>query len=160
MIETYKIIYNDNEEMTPTIDLNTRSTRGNSPKMLKLIFNRDIWKFSFISRIVNIWNKLPEEEVTPRNLPMFKKNYRQILDKMQLKIWFWSTLSLAHQMTRKIKSYLDIEVQKPASRTRDPVCYHVSLIQCTLQDIRCIMTPAVNNWNDVNCNLNNSPTIE
>ena len=55
------------------LKLNTSATRGNSLKMLKPRFNRDIRKFSFTSRIVNIWNKLPDEVVAARNLLVFEK---------------------------------------------------------------------------------------
>ena len=54
MIETYKILHNYNEEITPIIKPNTSATRGNSLKMLKPRFNRDIRKFSFTNRIVNV----------------------------------------------------------------------------------------------------------
>ena len=80
MIETYKILHNYNEDVTPVIKMNNTSTRGNSLKMLKFRPRKDIRKFSFTSRIVNTWNKLPDDVVNARNLITFEK----LLDK------FWA----------------------------------------------------------------------
>ena len=74
MIETYKILNNYNEHITPVINLNTAITRGISLKISKPRSLKDIIrKCSFTNRIVNIWNKLPDEVVTARNLLLFKK---------------------------------------------------------------------------------------
>ena len=73
MIETYKILNNYNEDIMPIIKLNRSATRGNSLKMLKSRPKRDIRKFSFTNRIVNIWNKLPDEVVNARNMLSFEK---------------------------------------------------------------------------------------
>ena len=86
MIEVYKILHIFYDpSVTPTLTRNydTR-TRGND---LKLIHNRsklDVRKYSFSSRIVNLWNKLPNYVVLSENINTFKNN----LDK------FWASQDL------------------------------------------------------------------
>ena len=75
MIETYKILKIYNENVTPVIKLNAATTRGNRLKMLWFRPNKDIRKFAFTNRIVNIWNKLPDDVVNARNLITFENRH-------------------------------------------------------------------------------------
>ena len=63
MIETYKILSNYNEEVSPFFKINASSTRGNTLKLAKQSANKDVRKFSFTNRIVNLWNHLPNDVV-------------------------------------------------------------------------------------------------
>ena len=80
MIEVYKILhifYDPSVAPTLACNYDTR-TRGND---LKLFHNRsklDVKKYSFSSRIVNLWNNLPNYVVLSENINIFKNN----LDKL------------------------------------------------------------------------------
>ena len=73
MVETYKILKSYDEEITPVINHNKAATRGNSLKMLKSRPKKDIRKFSFTNRIVNMWNKLPDEVVLAKKSDTLRK---------------------------------------------------------------------------------------
>jgi hypothetical protein len=76
MIETYKIlngIYDS--QVLPVLSRNNDCrTRGNSLKLLHVRSKYDIRKFSFASRIVNLWNSLPDEVVLSDTVNAFKNN--------------------------------------------------------------------------------------
>ena len=69
---TTKMIEVDNENFIPYCNV---PTRGNSKKMQKKRGDKDVRKFFFPNRIVDDWNKLPEQTVCARNINQFKKLY-------------------------------------------------------------------------------------
>ena len=73
MIETYKILSNYNEEVSPFFKINASSTRGNTLKLAKQSANKDVRKFSFTNRIVNLWNHLPNDVVNAEKLIQFER---------------------------------------------------------------------------------------
>ena len=87
MIETYKILNNYNENVTPLIKLNAATTRGN-----KFRPNKDIQKFAFTNRIVNIWNKLPGDVVNVKNLITFENRLHKFWAKSDFKYDFKAPL--------------------------------------------------------------------
>ncbi len=74
MIETYKYMHGV-YEVNPcplTLDENPASTRGHMYKLKKIRCNKSITQKFFKHRVVNLWNKLPEEVVTAPTLNTFK----------------------------------------------------------------------------------------
>ena len=75
MIETFKIINGHYDpEVAPVIPKCLSSTRGHKKKLYKRRANRlNCRKYYFTLRVVSIWNDLPEEVVTARNVDTFKR---------------------------------------------------------------------------------------
>ena len=74
MIEVYKILTGKyDKNLAPVLQLNEGSiTRGNSLKLTTERSRYDVRKFSFTSRVVSIWNSLPNEVVEAESLNTFK----------------------------------------------------------------------------------------
>ena len=75
MLQVYKIL-NDGKNMYPDkfLELNIRAGRKNSLKLFKRRTDRDIYKYSFTSRVVNHWNDLPDAVVLSADVNAFKGN--------------------------------------------------------------------------------------
>ena len=73
MLEVFKII-NGHEGLVETqfFRRNNGITRGNSLKLYKERVNTDMLKFSFGNRIINKWNRLPDEVVKVTGINAFK----------------------------------------------------------------------------------------
>jgi hypothetical protein len=74
MIETFKIlngIYDSHAVPILPRNSDTR-TRGNSLKLLHVRSTYDVRKFSFASRIVNLWNSLPDHIILSDSVNSFK----------------------------------------------------------------------------------------
>jgi len=77
MIEVYKLmhgIYDSNVCLSLQRNLDER-TRGNELKLLHVRCSLDIRKYRFCSRIVGLWNILPNSVVLSPSLDSFKKNF-------------------------------------------------------------------------------------
>ncbi len=75
LIFLYKILHGHFDiDYAKYFEFKTNRTRGNSWALVKKYSNKDIKKFSFAQRIVNIWNFLPENTVTAVTVPAFKKS--------------------------------------------------------------------------------------
>ena len=68
------------------------STRGNKYKLQKHSFHYNFQKFSFVARVVNVWNSLPDHVVDVNSLKQFETR----LDK------FWSNKDVMFDWTAKI----------------------------------------------------------
>ena len=83
MIQVYKYVH---KEYNVVNDILVRDTseriRGNSLKLVKQRFKKQIRKKYFLLRVTNIWNSLPNDIVMAKNLNIFKSR----LDRM------WSDL--------------------------------------------------------------------
>ena len=79
LIETYKIINQiDRIDIENFFHFKSNSiTRGHSLSLVKPRANSDIRKYSFSNRIVNEWNKLPEQVVCGESLGIFKRRLDQ-----------------------------------------------------------------------------------
>ena len=82
MIEVYKILQGlYDSDIVPLLLRNTYSaTRGNKFKLAHVRSHYDLRKYSFCSRVVGLWNTLPDNIVSSVTLNAFKNS----LDK------FWS----------------------------------------------------------------------
>ena len=80
MIQVFKII-NDCSNIYPEnfIELNNRAGRKNSIKLFKRRSNRDIYKYTSTSRVVDSWNALPDAvaDVLLADVNAFKGNYNR-----------------------------------------------------------------------------------
>ena len=75
MIEVFKIwngIY-DTHATIGMMELNTQAnTRGHNKKLKKLSCRLNVRKYSFTSRVVDIWNSLPEELIVAKTVKDFE----------------------------------------------------------------------------------------
>ena len=74
MIETFKImkdIYKIDKDKL--FEINTERTRGHSLKIKKRHSKINVRKYYFTNRVVNDWNKLPEEAIQAETINQFKK---------------------------------------------------------------------------------------
>ena len=55
------------------------NTRGHSMKLYKDRVNRDVLKFSFANRVIELWNKLQETVVNVNSVNTFKKKLDKLL---------------------------------------------------------------------------------
>ena len=81
MIETFKILNGIYDERVTSGLFKLRensTTRGNSLKIAKERCTRDIRKFSFTNRVVDIWNSLPENIIKANTVHQFENR----LDKL------------------------------------------------------------------------------
>ena len=76
LIETYKIVHKIYDPKTTeklfTLVPEQNTTRTNSLKLLKKRSNTEQYKYFFTNRVVNVWNKLPENIVNSETLNSFK----------------------------------------------------------------------------------------
>ena len=66
MIETFKVVTGiyDNRVARGLLPINNSSgTRGNRKKLMKASFKKDVRKYSFTQRVVNVWNSLPNHTI-------------------------------------------------------------------------------------------------
>ena len=74
MIEVYKIVTNKyDHQVVPNIPMSGNViTRGNTLKLETVRFKHDMRKYAFTSRIINLWNSLPENVVKADSTNSFK----------------------------------------------------------------------------------------
>ena len=75
MIETYKIVNNVYDgRVTKNLlpEAKETRTRGNTKKLEKGSFRKDIRKFTFSQRVVNNWNDLPNSVVEAQTIKIFE----------------------------------------------------------------------------------------
>ena len=80
LIEVFKIIkgYEGLDEKI-FFERRVSVTRGHSLKLYKQRVNKDVFKFSFGHRVINEWNKLPEEVVNALGINSFKTKLDKLL---------------------------------------------------------------------------------
>ena len=73
MIQVYKYLHKEYNVVNDILVRDTSErTRGNSLKLVKQRFKREIRKNYFSLRVTNIWNSLPNDIVMAKNLNIFK----------------------------------------------------------------------------------------
>ena len=83
VIQVYKYLHKEYNAVNDILVRDTSErTRGNSLKLEKQRFQKEIRKNYFSLRVINIWNSLPNDIVMAKNLNIFKSR----LDRM------WSDL--------------------------------------------------------------------
>jgi len=80
MIQVFKIL-NDNFNTFPNnfLELSDRAGRKNSLKLFKRRSNLDIGKYSFTSRVVDLWNELPDTVALSTDVNAFKSNFDKLM---------------------------------------------------------------------------------
>ena len=88
MIQVFKMVHKYYDVCSAVkLNFNTLSTtRGNKYKLHKSASHYKLRKFSFCSRVVNIWNSLPDSVVDADTLNTFKNR----LDKHWLDQYFFT----------------------------------------------------------------------
>ena len=75
LIEAYKLTHNIYDPLTTSsllqLSSNTK-TKGHSYKLQKKRVNTKKYQFFFTNRIINLWNKLPEDVVSADSINTFK----------------------------------------------------------------------------------------
>ena len=74
MIELFKELNAVNKVINPAVTINTGVSRGHNLKILKQRCAKDVRKFFFTHRVVNLWNGLPINVVESKNLIAFERN--------------------------------------------------------------------------------------
>ena len=80
LIEMFKILkgYEGLDEMA-FFKRQESATRGHSLKLYKMRVNKDVFKFSFGHRVIDEWNKLPEEVINAEGINLFKTKLDKFL---------------------------------------------------------------------------------
>ena len=80
LIEVFKIIkgFEGLDERT-FFKRQESATRGHSLKLYKMRVNKDVFKFSFGHRVIDEWNKLPEEVINAEGINSFKTKVDKFL---------------------------------------------------------------------------------
>ena len=96
MKETYKIITNKyDSQVTPIMPISKNvNTRGNTFKLSTERCKYDLRKYSFSSRVVHLWNSLPDGVVDAESVNSFKN----ALDK------YWANVEVFYNYKAEINN--------------------------------------------------------
>ena len=73
LIEVFKIVKGvDNVNFRNFFHLSTTGLRGHSLKIFKPSFKHDVGKYTFSDRVIDCWNRLPENIIDCESLDNFK----------------------------------------------------------------------------------------
>ena len=80
LLEVFKILkgYEGVEEKL-FFSRHISNTRGHSMKLYKDRVNRDVLKYSFANRVIEQWNRLPEEVISANSINSFKNKVDKYL---------------------------------------------------------------------------------
>lgn len=88
---TYKILAGvyDNRVTSELFQRNlSDQTRGNQLKLIKPRCNRDVRKYSFTNRVVDIWNSLPNSVIGAKSVNQFKNRLDKFWEEHPMKFNF------------------------------------------------------------------------
>ena len=91
MIETFKIITGIyDKRVTKDIFHPSKSTttRGNASKLEKHCSARDLRKYNFTNRVVDLWNRLADTIVTSKTIHQFENRLDKYWENHQMKIHY------------------------------------------------------------------------
>ena len=75
MIEVFKIVKGvDNVDFRNFFHLSTTGLRGHSLKIFKPSFKHDVDKYTFSNRVIDSWNRLPENISDYESLNILRRN--------------------------------------------------------------------------------------
>ena len=85
MIETFKIIKMYPKDVTPVLELHTGITRGHAYKLSKIRSYKSTRLNFFTTRIVNLWNSLPNNVVEVDTVIHFEKRLDKFWQNVEFK---------------------------------------------------------------------------
>ena len=92
MIQVFKLMCLEGgyDKSLPTFltDSHTKNLRGHSQKLFVQQCNKNIRKYCFPHRAINVWNFLPEHIIQSKVVINFERNLRQILEWSTTVIWW------------------------------------------------------------------------
>ena len=107
MIEVFKIINGIYDPLT-TVDmfeLNTTSnTRGHSKKKKIKTSRLDVRKYTFVVRIVEIWNSLPESVIQTKTVKQFEIGQNEHWKHQECKYDFTANINIRSNSGSDVKS--------------------------------------------------------
>jgi hypothetical protein len=105
MIELYKILTGKyDKQVTDFIKLSTNETRGHQYKIAKIQIKKDIRKYSFVHRSVNMWNSLPQEVVDAPSVAAFERRLDKLWRAETAKFDYTETISTNRPSMRTIRN--------------------------------------------------------
>ena len=104
--------------LTYTVDQNTW-TRGNDKKLKEKYSKLNILKFSFTSRIVDIWNSLPNEVITAKAVKKIEINLDKYWEAQEFKYDHTANINLTSKPGSDVKSRSSI-VEEEVSASQRP----------------------------------------
>ena len=79
LVFLYKLLHGHlNIDINKYFDFKISNTRGHSMTLKKRKYKKDIKKYSFAQRIVDVWNFLPDNVVNATSIASFKKSLHSI----------------------------------------------------------------------------------
>ena len=89
MIQMYKILTDNKDSYDKTLPImfeySNTGLRGHGKKVFLPRVNKDIRKYNFNIRVINIWNDLPEKVVLSSSIENFEKNLDEYWQSQELK---------------------------------------------------------------------------
>ena len=85
MIETFKMLKTSDREITPKLTISSSTTRGHYLKLEKPRAEKNVRKYFFTHRIVNLWNKLPKPVIDSPNVRIFEGRLDKFLARYSFK---------------------------------------------------------------------------
>ena len=114
MIETYKIltgIYDYRVTTNFLVMSSNNYTRGNTMKLKKERSRLDIRKHSFTSRIVDIWNSLPEHVVSAKTMYSFENRLDRHWMNQPMKQDFTSDFVCTTGRRQEVNPYIELNIE-------------------------------------------------
>ena len=112
MIEVYKIFNNGYDgEVTLHLERNEGPTRGNNKKLTKNRCRTTRRQMFFTSRVVDVWNSLPDSVIDAPSLLSFERKLDKFWKNQPIKFDFEEALvtTLNHRIRLSLDEDLDIE---------------------------------------------------
>jgi hypothetical protein len=111
MIEVFKII-NDMYDPLTTVDMFELNTRGHSKKMMIKTSRLNVRKYTFVVRIVEIWNSLPESVIQAKTVKQFEIGLDEHWKHQECKYDFTANINIRSNSGSDVKSRInDVDLE-------------------------------------------------
>ena len=88
MIQVFKLTHDKigyDKSLPPLLTLSKTKLRGHSKKLYMSGANKDVRKYSFNNRVINIWNSLPDHLVKSKTVKEFERGLDDYWKNQELK---------------------------------------------------------------------------